>query len=124
MFDKYNLFPADVLAELDRTLGCSLTLSIQRVICLPQINAASVQGVLLMLLLSSDALWAPPVVSKTPLRRSEFGFEPFKGQGEGDVLGVFVWMWGQNEWKEREAVRSKVRPPLLRNVFVSRRIAA
>ncbi len=83
-----------------------------------QINAASVRGAL-MLLLSSDALglvlwWA------NPLRRSE----PFKGQRVRDVLAVFVWMWGQKEWKKREGGEGKVQTLLLRNVFVSRRIAA
>lgn len=57
------------------------------------------------------------MVSKNPLRRSEFGFEPFKGQGEGDVLDVFVWMWGQKEWKEREGGEVKGQTPLAEKCF-------
>lgn len=57
------------------------------------------------------------MVSKTPLWRSEFGFKPFKGQGEGDVLDVFVWMWGQKEWKEREGGEVKGQTPLAEKCF-------
>lgn len=55
--------------------------------------------------------------AKNPLRRSEFGFEPFKGQAEGDVLDVFVWMWGQKEWKEREGGEVKGQTPLAEKCF-------